>query len=224
MNKEQILKHIQAARLWLDKAQDFVEKNNVIRGLSFLFLASAETQMPLRESQKVEKKAPDRKAVFRMNPAYSAALAASVTFIISFVGWKVLMKSSQQVTAKRVSASEFVARMKASNEIESVKASSMLEDTLRALQKQMEEPKTVKKSTRWVAFHSPKKTRPSRRHVTSAPQTAKTKNTYSDQSIEKAAEKRDASIMDEKIISSAETENDLIGLVKIGEKTLKGQN
>lgn len=217
MNKEQILKHIQAARLWLDKAQDFVENNNIIRGLSFLFLASAETQMPLRESQKVEKKERPQKSVFRFRPVYGAALAASIAFIVSFTGWKLVMQSNQQVTAQRVSASEFVARMKEANERESTKASSMLDETLNALQRQLEESMPDKKSPRrMLAFRPSKKIRKVQKHFTTPPVDKEIKKTE--------MEKPSYTVITEKNISPAAAEDDLIGLVKIAEKTLRGQN
>lgn len=224
MNKEQILKHIQAARVWLDKAQDFVENNNIIRGLSFLFLASAETQMPLRESKISAKKEQPEKSVFRFKPVYSAALAASITFIISFAGWKMAMKSNQTVTAQRVSASEFVARMKEVNEKESHKASSMLKVSLNALKQQLEESKPAKNS-RWIAFHSPKKITHARKLSAKAPAVEEIIKTEADEAVvEKTKDKLSAAVTEGKNISQASAEEDLFALVKIAEKTLKGQN
>lgn len=220
MNKEQILKHIQAARLWLDKAQDFVENNNIIRGLSFLFLASAETQMPLRESHKAEKKERTEKSVLRFRPVYGAAIAASLTFIVSFAGWKLISQSSKQVTAQRVSASEFVARMKESNERESTKAASLLEETLNALQQQLEESKPVKRKSSWVALRPSKKIRRHQKHSMTTPSLISRKKTAPEKTIETSL----SSAAEEKNVSKPAAEDELIDLVKIAEKTLKGQN
>ncbi|PIU66032.1 MAG: hypothetical protein COS84_06210 [Armatimonadetes bacterium CG07_land_8_20_14_0_80_40_9] len=81
MGKEEILKHIKATRLWLDKAEKWVEKNNLVRGLLVLFLASAEIQGPLKESVE-ERKVTPYIAGRHLNLRYLPAIGIAATFLV----------------------------------------------------------------------------------------------------------------------------------------------
>lgn len=81
MNKEKILHHIRAAKLWLDKAEEFVKNNQLTKGLLNLLLANAEIRMPLKESFKKEEKIPQRESFFiKRLPAFT--IAASIVILI----------------------------------------------------------------------------------------------------------------------------------------------
>lgn len=79
MEKEKIRQHIHNARGWLDRAEEWLEQNNVLRALSTLFLAGAEIQIPLRE--KGTASAQVHKASF---PWKALAAAASLFLVIAF--------------------------------------------------------------------------------------------------------------------------------------------
>jgi len=222
MAKEQILKHIHAARVWLDKAQAFVENNNVVRGLSFLFLASAETQMPLRESHKTKTKKQPAKNALRIRPTYGAALAASFLLFASLAAWKYKHSSGLQLTAQRISVSEFTARLQ--NQTQS-KASSVLTQTIHALMQALEEDTLKQKSPRFVALKPLQKAKT--KH-TFAPSTEASKTMPADEKAkEKTLEKLNPTAVKESNEEAAPThasDMDMLKLVKIAEKTLKGQN
>lgn len=84
-DKEKIRKHISATRIWLDKAEDFLEKNNLIKAISNLFLASAEIQVPLRKNADVSFE-PKEEVATKILPFKKAvvgfALAASFVLVI----------------------------------------------------------------------------------------------------------------------------------------------
>lgn len=222
MSKEQILKHIKAARLWLDRAQSFVEDNNIIRGLSFLFLASAETQLPLRESQKAEKT--DKKEAKKpalLKPAYGMALAAGLTFVVALAGWKLLYKEQHLASAvkiERISASEFVNKLRESNEREENKAFSMLENTLDSFLQ--ESSPVTKQPSKWVAYQTLRKVKPLRRR---AEQETKVITSPASPSENFSHPQPAETVTSVPNTSSVTSDEDLIGLVKIAEKTLKGQ-
>ena len=102
MGKEEILKHIKATRLWLDKAEKWVEKNNLIRGLLVLFLASAEIQGPLKESVE-ERKVTPYIAGKHLNLRYLPAMGIAATLlVISFaVGYLWLNSRSSSVMVSK---------------------------------------------------------------------------------------------------------------------------
>lgn len=236
MKKEQILKHIQSARVWLDKAQTFVEGNNIIRGLSFLFLASAETQMPLRESKKAEKTGEkETKKIVFMKPAYGIALAAGLSFIVAVAGWEMLFKekysglTARRVTVERISASEFVNKMRESNERQENKALALLDNALNTFRMQLAESKPA--PSKWVAYQTPRKVKTMRRknsqnavfHETSASNPEGNDVAVKKTTVEQPTETVTSAPEKIKGTASVTSDEDLIGLVKIAEKTLKGQ-
>lgn len=79
MGKEKIRQHIYNARGWLDRAEEWLEQNNVLRALSTLFLAGAEIQIPLREKGTASTQVP--RASF---PWKALAAAASLFLVIAF--------------------------------------------------------------------------------------------------------------------------------------------
>ncbi len=235
MKKEQILKHIQSARIWLDKAQTFVEGNNIIRGLSFLFLASAETQMPLRESRKAEKTGEKEiKKVTFMKPAYGIALAAGLSFIVAIAGWEMLFKekysglTAHRVTVERISASEFANKMRESNERQENKAFALLDNVLNTFRSKLQESKPA--PSKWVAYQTTRKVKIARRKNSQNAvfnETSASNPAGNDVLVKKTAVEQPETVTSapEKIkgTASVTSDEDLIGLVKIAEKTLKGQ-
>lgn len=233
MSKEHVLKHIKAARLWLDRAQTFVEDNNIVRGLSFLFLASAETQMPLRESHKARQADKKEKAekIFHLKPSYRFAMAAGLSFVIAFAGWEMLFKerynafTAPHVNVQRISASEFVNKLKESNEREENKVFSMIENALNTL-KNIKDTNTAstEQTLKWVAYRTPRKVKPYKKRalpVVNETMTAAApvENVTPPEEIKQPFENT-AGVNNSPSVTSDE---DLLGLVKIAEKTLKGQ-
>lgn len=87
MEKEVILKHIKATRIWLDKAENWLENNNLIKAILTLFLASAEIQTPLKNLQKESAEIHRREKLRKNYIKYyiSTAVAASFLIISTFV-------------------------------------------------------------------------------------------------------------------------------------------
>jgi hypothetical protein len=79
--KEIILKHIKASRMWLDKAEKWIENNNLIKGILTLLLASAEIQRPLRNLEEVKVK--DYQIKTRYIRYYVPSMIAASFLIIS---------------------------------------------------------------------------------------------------------------------------------------------
>ena len=85
MDKMQILKHIKAAKMWLDKAENWIENNNIAKALTTLLLASCEIQIPLRKSMEVSKERKERKSkILRIS---KVAIAASFILIVGIIGY-----------------------------------------------------------------------------------------------------------------------------------------
>jgi hypothetical protein len=85
--KDKILKHIKATRIWLDKAEKWAENNNLIKAILNLFLASAEIQFPLRsfQSEKIRNYSTIKSKKNYFKYYYiSSAIAASILIISLF--------------------------------------------------------------------------------------------------------------------------------------------
>lgn len=85
MEKSKILSHIKAVRLWLDKAENLLSENNIVKAVAILIIASSELQLPIREYFKIKK---EEKRVSKVSKVIArVAIAASFVFIFGGIGY-----------------------------------------------------------------------------------------------------------------------------------------
>lgn len=119
-DKDKIKKHISATRIWLDKAEDFLEKNNVIKAIANLFLASAEIQLPLRKNADVsfESKEEETKTKIISFKRVAKGLALAASFILVIWAASVLKFNYEQQTAKIQTKPKVTTQQKKTTQVE----------------------------------------------------------------------------------------------------------
>lgn len=100
MEKNKILHHIKAMRIWLDKAEGWLEENNVVKAIATLLLASAEIQSPLK-AYLVIKKEPQK--IYRSTKIIARfAIAASFVLVMGTMGYLIINLSEKTKVITKV--------------------------------------------------------------------------------------------------------------------------
>lgn len=93
MEKSKILHHIKAVRMWLDKAEGWLEENNVVKAIATLLLASAEIQSPLKAHLKVKK---EPQKIYRPTKIIARfAIAASFVLVVGTISYLIINLSEK---------------------------------------------------------------------------------------------------------------------------------